>query len=178
MEEKKWYVIHTYSGFEEKVAEALRKRIETSGMSELFGEILVPDERVIESKGGKKIEKKRKFFPGYIFVNMVLNNETWNIVRRTPRVAGFVGGKNPVEISEVEVGRLSDQIKEGKLKPKPKFQFTEGETVKIIDGPFTNFEGIVDEVKKDKGKVRVLVKIFGRPTPVELDFHQVEKIVE
>ena len=178
-DERAWYVVHTYSGYEHKVKTALEERIRSLGKPDLFGEILVPSEKVVELVKGKKKTSSRKFFPGYILVNMEMNLETWHLVKGTAKVTGFVGNaKTPNEVpavSDAEVQRLTTQISEGSLKPKPKVQFEEGDQVRVTDGPFSNFNGTVEEVKPDKGKVRVLVSIFGRATPVELDFMQVEK---
>lgn len=170
----KWYVVHTYSGFEGKVKRSLQERIETSEMQDHFGEILIPEEDIVELVKGEKKTSKRKFFPGYILVRMEMNDETWHIVKNTPKVTGFIGSKDkPSPISDAEVEALRTRIDEGTLKPKPKFKFENGDHVRIIDGPFTNFDGVIDEVKPEKGKLRVIVSIFGRSTPVELDFIQV-----
>jgi transcriptional antiterminator NusG len=170
----RWYVIHTYSGFENKVKRSLEERIEASGMKDSFGDILVPEEDVVELVKGEKKTSKRKFFPGYILVKMEMNDDTWHIVKNTPKVTGFIGSRDkPSPISDSEVEALRVRIDEGTLKPKPKFKYETGDHVRIIDGPFTNFDGIVDEVKPEKGKLRVIVSIFGRSTPVELDFIQV-----
>jgi transcriptional antiterminator NusG len=170
----RWYVIHTYSGFENKVKVSLQERIEAAGMQEHFGEILVPEEDIVELIGGEKKTSKRKFFPGYVLIRMELNDDTWHTVKSTPKVTGFIGSKDkPAPIADEDVAALRTRIEEGTLKPKPKFKFDVGDHVKIIDGPFTNFDGIVDEVKPEKGKLRVIVSIFGRSTPVELDFIQV-----
>jgi len=174
---KKWYVVHTYSGYENKVKEILKERIKASNKSEFFGEILVPSENVVELVKGEKRTSSRKFFRGYILINMELNDETWHIVKNTPRVTGFVGEeKKPTPISEKDVKEIVNQMTQGILKPKPKTVFEKGDNVRIIDGPFTNFNGLVDEVKPEKGRLRVLVSIFGRSTPIELDFLQVKKI--
>lgn len=174
---KRWYVIHTYSGYENKVKLALEERIRVLHKKEFFDEILVPTERVIEMVKGRKKTSNRKFFPGYIIVNMELNEETWHIVKNTPKVTGFVGGTtHPTPISEDEVRKITSQIEEGAVKPKPKVVFERGENIRVVEGPFINFNGVVEEVKPDKGKLKVLVSIFGRPTPVELDFIQVEKV--
>ncbi|HHL38926.1 MAG TPA: transcription termination/antitermination protein NusG [Deltaproteobacteria bacterium] len=176
MPEKKWYVVHTYTGFENRVKTAIQEKAKSSGKEELFGEILVPSERVIDMVKGKKRTGTRKFFPGYILVNMVLTDETWHLVKSIPKVTGFVGGATaPPAIPEEEVRKITHQMEEGAERPKPKVLFEKGENVRVIDGPFTNFTGIVEDVKPDKGKLRVLVSIFGRATPVELDFVQVEK---
>jgi len=173
---KEWYVVHTYSGYEMKAKQNLEERIRKLGEEQLFGEILVPTENVVEMVKGKKRETRRKFFPGYLLVNMELNEQTWYIVKNTPKVTGFVGGgTKPAAIPEEEVRRITQQIADGSLKPKPKAVFDRGEGVRIIDGPFTSFNGIVEEVRPEKGKLRVAVSIFGRSTPVELDFTQVEK---
>lgn len=173
---KEWYVVHTYTGYETKAKQNLLDRIKQLSRDDLFGEILVPTENIVELVKGKKRESKRKFFPGYILVNMELNEETWYIVKNTPKITGFVGGgMTPPAIPEGEVKRITEQIAEGSLKAKPKAVFERGEGVRIIDGPFTSFSGIVEEVRPEKGKLRVSVSIFGRATPVELDFTQVEK---
>lgn len=172
----KWYVVHTYSGFESKAKQALEERIKSTGKGDFFGQILIPQENVVELVQGEKKTTTRKFFPGYIFVQMVLNDDTWHLVKNTPKITGFVGGtKRPPAVPDKEVTHLTSQISEGKLRPKMKTTFEKGESVRVIDGPFQNFNGLVDEVKPDKGKLRVLVSIFGRSTPVELDFVQVEK---
>ncbi len=173
---KEWYVVHTYSGYELKAKQNLEDSSRKLGEEERFGEVLVPTETVVEMVKGKKRETKRKFFPGYIIVQMELNDDTWYIVKNTPKVTGFVGGSsNPTPIPENEVLRITQQIAEGTLKPKPKAIFEQGEGVRIIDGPFSSFSGVVEDVKPEKGKLRVAVSIFGRSTPVELDFTQVEK---
>lgn len=173
---KKWYVVHTYSGYENKVKAALEEKIKQIGKEALFGEILVPSEKVVDMVKGVKRTTSRKFFPGYILINMELNDDTWHIVKGIPKVTGFVGGQEaPPTISEDEVHKITRQMEEGAVRPKPKVLFERGENVRVIDGPFTNFAGIVEEVKPEKGKLRVLVSIFGRATPVELDFVQVEK---
>ncbi len=174
--EKKWYVIHTYSGYENRVKTALEERIKFSGKEDYFAEIIIPTENVVEMVKGERKTTSRKFFPGYILVNMVLNDETWHIVRSTPKVTGFLGeGKNPVPIPDERVREILQQISEGKMRPKPKISFDKGDSIRIIDGPFVNFNGIVDEVKPEKGRVKVLVSIFGRSTPIELEFFQVTK---
>lgn len=175
--EKRWYIVHTYSGHEQKAKQALLEAARLKGKEGLFDEILIPEEQVVEVVKGEKRTSKRKFFPGYILVRMVLNDETWHIVRETPRITGFVGGggNKPTPISDEEVARMTAQIKEGAVKPKPKIKFEEGENVRVISGPFANFQGFVDEVRPDKEKVRVMVQVFGRATPVELDYTQLEK---
>ena len=175
---KRWYVVHAYSGMEKTVERNLRERIDRSGMSEKFGRILVPMEEVVELKNGKKSVTERRFFPGYVLVEMEMADETWHLVKHTNKVTGFVGGaKNrPSPISEAEVLKIVHQMQEGVEKPRPKVQWVVGELVRIKDGPFTDFNGAIDEVNYDKSKVRVAVTIFGRATPVELDFAQVEKV--
>jgi len=175
--EKKWYVVHTYSGYEAKAKAALEERVRSLHMEGKIGEVLVPVERVQElGKGGQRKISSRKFFPGYIFVNMVLNEETWHVIKNTPKITGFVGhSTSPPEVPESEVREITQQMEEGALRPKPKVLFEVGEAVKVVDGPFQDFNGTVEEVKPEKGKVRVLISIFGRATPVELDFVQVEK---
>ena len=171
-----WYVVHTYSGFEQKAKLALEEKIKSSGKQDLIREVLVPSETVVEMKRGVKKTTSRKIFPGYILVQMELNDEAWHLIKSVPKVTGFVGGsKEPSPVPDEEVARITRQISEGTLKPKPKVTFEKGESVRVVDGPFTNFNGMVDEVKPEKGKVKVLVSIFGRSTPVELDFMQVEK---
>ena len=173
----RWYVVHAYSGFEKSVARNLIERIERAGMKDRFGEVLVPVEEVVEMKGGQKKTAERKFFPGYVLVQMVMEDDTWHLVKSTPKVTGFVGGTatKPAPISEKEVQSIMDQMREGVEKPRPKILFEVGETVRVIDGPFTDFNGNVEEVNYDKSKLRVSVMIFGRATPVELGFGQVEK---
>lgn len=177
--ELKWYIVHTYSGFEHKVKTNLEERIKTLGQEEYYGQVLVPTEQVIELKKGQKKTSSRKFYPGYIMVEMVLNEETWHTVRNTAKVTGFVGGGGgirPTPIPNDQVERILRQVEEGISKPKPKYLFEDGDEVRVIDGPFNNFQGIVQEVKPDKEKLRILITIFGRPTPVELDFIQVHKV--
>lgn len=169
----RWYIVHTYSGFEGRVQHSLEERIASAGMEDYFSDIVIPEENVVELVKGEKKTSKRKFFPGYILVRMEMNDDTWHLVKDTPKVTGFVGNMKPSPISDAEVQTLQNRIDEGTLKPKPKISFEEGDHVKIIDGPFTNFDGVVDEVKTEKGKLRVIVSIFGRSTPVELDFIQV-----
>lgn len=172
----KWYGVHTYSGFENKVKLNLEERIRMLGMEDQFGDILVPSETVVELKNGERKTSTRKFFPGYILVQMELNNETWHVVKDTAKVTGFVGGGiNPPPIPDAEVEKITARMEEGAERPRPKVEYEVGETVRVIDGPFLNFTGIVEDVKPDKGKLKVMVSIFGRVTPVELDFIQVEK---
>ncbi len=174
---KRWYVVHAYSGFEKNVHKALLERIERAGMQDQFGQILVPVEEVVEMKSGQKSISERKFFPGYVLVEMEMTDDSWHLVKNTPKVTGFVGGSahKPTPISEREVQAIVQQIQEGVEKPKPKVLFEPGESVRVKDGPFTDFHGTVEEVNYDKSKLRVSVSIFGRATPVELEFGQVEK---
>lgn len=172
-----WYIVHTYSGFEERVKETLKQRAEALGMGDAFGEIRIPTETIVELKGGKKRETQRKFFPGYILVQMEMSDAAWHVVKNTPKVTGFVGtGKRPTPLSQEEVDQILEQVVSAKEKPKPKYVFERGEPVKIIDGPFSNFTGVVEEVNLDRNTLKVMVTIFGRHTPVELDFLQVQKL--
>ncbi len=174
---KQWYIIHTYSGFEQKVKESLLQRAEALGMTESIGDVLIPMEEVIEMRDGKKVVSSKKFFPGYVLVNMEMSDQAWHVVKNTPKVTGFVGsGTSPTPLSQEEVDRIINQVVISQEKPKPKFVFKEAELVRIIDGPFTNFTGTVEEVNSDKNTLKVMVTIFGRSTPVELDFLQVEKL--
>jgi transcription termination/antitermination protein NusG len=175
---KRWYVVHAYSGMEKAVERNLRERIDRAGMQDKFGRILVPTEEVVELKNGKKAVTERRFFPGYVLVEMFMDDESWHLVKHTSKVTGFVGGaKNrPAPISEAEVMKIVNQMQEGVEKPRPKVEWTVGEVVRVKEGPFTDFNGSVEEVNYDKSKVRVSVTIFGRATPVELDFAQVEKV--
>lgn len=174
---KRWYVVHAYSGYEKKVANALRERIKLASMDERFGEILVPTEEVVEMRGGQKRRSERKFFPGYVLVNMTLDDQTWHLVKETPRVMGFIGGKadKPSPITDAEANSILQRVEEGVDKPRPKTLFEAGEMVRVVDGPFNDFNGVVEEVDYDKSRLKVAVLIFGRSTPVELDFTQVEK---
>ena len=174
---KKWFVVHAYSGFEKSVQRALQDRINRAEMQDQFGQILVPVEEVVEMKDGQKNISERKFFPGYVLVEMEMSDEAWQLVKNTDKVTGFVGGSvmRPTPISQKEVDNILHQIQEGVEKPKPKVLFEAGEAVRVKDGPFTDFHGNVEDVNYDKSKLRVSVSIFGRPTPVELDFNQVEK---
>lgn len=171
---KNWYVVHTHSGFEEKVKLAIEEKRDKKGLKEKILRLLIPTERVIELRGGKKKESDKKFYPGYILVEMEMDDETWHLIRSTPRVTGFVGGAKPVAISEEEVSVILQQIEKGPV-PQVKTQFQKGESVRIIDGPFTNFIGTVEDVDLDHGRLCVMVSIFGRQTPVELNFFQLEK---
>lgn len=173
--EKKWYIANTATGSENTAKAAIEERIKSLKKEELFGDILIPSENVVELVKGQKQTRSRKFFPGYIFINMVMSEETWHLVKGASKVTGFVGGTKPAPVPEQEVLRVTQQMATGAEKPKQKIKFTIGESVTVIDGPFSNFNGTVEEINEDKGKVKVLVSIFGRPTPVELDFIQVEK---
>jgi transcriptional antiterminator NusG len=171
-----WYILHTYSGFEEKVKSAMQERIKKAGQEEMFGEILVPTEQVVEMIKGSKKTSSRKFFPGYILLNVDLNDETWHTVRDTPKVTGFVGNDlHPEPLTDEEAMKIIGRIKDGAVKPKPKVTYDIGDVVRVIDGPFANFQGTVDSVFPDKGRVRVMVSIFGRETPVELEYVQVSR---
>jgi transcriptional antiterminator NusG len=173
---KRWYIVHTYSGHEAKAKQSLLERAKTFGREDEFDEVLIPEENIVEIVKGEKRTSKRKFFPGYILVRMNLTDDTWHIVKDTPKVTGFVGGgEQPTPIDDEEVARMTQQIKEGAVKPKPKIRFEEGESVRVISGPFVNFSGFVDEVLPEKEKVRVMVQVFGRATPVVLDYMTVEK---
>ncbi len=174
---KRWYVVHAYSGFEKSVQRALIDRVARSGMQDLFGQILVPVEEVVEMRNGQKSITERKFFPGYVLVEMEMNDDTWHLIKSTPKVTGFVGGtaNKPTPISEKEVEKIMQQMKDGVDKPRPKVLFEVGEVVRVKEGPFTDFNGSVEDVNYEKSKIRVTVTIFGRATPVELDFGQVEK---
>jgi transcriptional antiterminator NusG len=175
---KRWYVVHVYSGMEKSVMRALVERIARAGMTEQFGQILVPTEEVVEVKNGQKSVSERRFFPGYVLVEMDMTDETWHLVKNTPKVTGFIGGKSnkPTPIPAREIDKIMQQVQEGVEKPRPKVLYEVGEQVRIKDGPFTDFNGNVEEVNYEKSKVRVSVTIFGRATPVELEFGQVEKV--
>lgn len=175
MEEKKWYVVHTLSGQEYKVQDMLSNTIISQNMQESIAEVLIPAENVSEVKSGKKIITTRKFFPGYVLVNMLFNEETWHVVKSTPGVIGFVGSGLPVPLREEEIEDILGQIEAKKEKVKPKVIFEKGEVIKVTDGPFVNFNGVVDDTYPDKGKLKVLISMFGRTTPVELEYWQVEK---
>ena len=176
MSDLKWYVVNTQTGCENTAKASILDRVKRANLTEKFGEILIPAENVVELVKGKKATKSRKFFPGYIFVQMALTDETWQLVKNSSKVSGFVGGKSkPPEIPEAEVQRVAKQMEVGAEKPRQKVSFSVGESVTVVDGPFSNFNGSVEEINEEKGKVKVLVSIFGRPTPVELDFIQVEK---
>lgn len=175
--EKRWYVVHAYSGYERKVKQALEERIQLSGLQDLFGDVLVPTEEVVEMRAGQKRKSERKFFPGYVLIQMLLNDDTWHLVKNTPRVMGFIGGtaEKPAPITEREVSDIMNRLEETVDKPSHKTVYEPGELVRVIDGPFNDFTGTVEEVNYEKSRLRVAVLIFGRSTPVELDFSQVEK---
>ena len=171
-----WYVVHTYSGYENKAKQALEERIKRDELEQFFGEILIPTEEVVEMSRGKRRTSKRKFFPGYMLVQMSLSEQTWYLVKSTPKITGFVGNSTkPQPVPESEIRRITSQIAEGSERLKPKVVFEKGDSVRVVDGPFANFNGTIDDVDPEKGKLRVLVSIFGRATPVEMDFVQVEK---
>jgi transcriptional antiterminator NusG len=173
----RWYVVHAYSNFEKKVRSSLQDRIKLNGLEEHFGKILVPTEEIVEMKDGKKRSSERKFFPGYVLVEMELNDETWHLVKSVPKVLGFIGGSSdrPAPITEEEANFILNRVEEGVDKPRPKVLFEPGEVVRVVDGPFNDFNGVVETVNYDKSRLRVAVQILGRSTPVELDFTQVEK---
>ena len=174
---KRWYVVHAFSGFEKQVQRSMEERITRAGMEDMFGEILVPTEEVVEMKGGQKRRSDRKFFPGYVLVEMEMNDESWHLVKEVPKVMGFIGGTadRPAPISQKEADAILNRVQEGVDKPRPKVLFEPGEMVRVVDGPFNDFNGVVEEVDYDKSRLKVAVLIFGRSTPVELEFHQVEK---
>ena len=174
---KRWYVVHAYSGYEKQVKRSLEDRIQRAEMEDQFGDVLVPTEEVVEMKGGQKRRSDRKFFPGYVLVEMEMTDETWHLVKDVPKVMGFIGGTadRPAPISQKEADAILDRVQEGVDKPRPKVLFEPGEMVRVVDGPFNDFNGVVEEVDYDKSRLKVAVLIFGRSTPVELEFHQVEK---
>ena len=174
---KRWYVVHAYSGFEQQVKRSLEERIRRFGMEDRFGEILVPTEEVVEMRGGQQRKSERKFFPGYVLVQMEMSDETWHLVKEVPRVMGFIGGKadRPAPISDREADAILHRVQEGAEKPRPKVLFEPGEVVRVVDGPFNDFNGVVEDVDYDKSRLKVSVLIFGRSTPVDLEFSQVEK---
>ena len=174
---KQWFIVHTYSGFEKKVKQSLEQRVKAYGLGDEFGEILIPTEDVVEMRGGRKVVSSKRFFPGYLLVEMHMSDEAWHVVKNTPKVTGFVGaGTKPTPLSKEEVDHILEQVKSAAEKPKPKYSFDKGDQVRINEGPFAGFNGVVDEVNSDKNTLKVMVTIFGRSTPVELDFLQVEKL--
>lgn len=175
---KKWYVVHAYSGFEKQVQSSLQDYVKRAEMDDLFGEILVPTEEVVEMKKGVKRRSERKFFPGYVLVEMEMNDDSWHLVKSVPKVLGFIGGRQdqPAPITQREADTILQRVAEGVDKPRPKILFEPGEVVRVIDGPFNDFSGVVEEINYEKSRLRVAVSIFGRSTPVELDFQQVEKV--
>jgi len=174
---KQWYIVHTYSGFENKVSDSLQQRVVAYGLQAEIGEVLIPTEDVVEMRGGKRVVSSKRFFPGYILVEMKMSDHAWHVVRNTPKVTGFVGaGTKPTPLSQQEVENILHQVTVAAEKPKPKYTFTKGDQVRINEGPFTSFNGIVDDVNLDRNTLKVMVTIFGRSTPVELDFLQVEKL--
>ena len=174
--DKRWYIVHAYSNFEKKVAESIREQAQARGLGEKFDEILVPTEKVVEVRRGRKIDAERKFFPGYVLVKCELTDEVYHLIKNTPKVTGFLGAdKKPIPISEVEAKRILQQVQEGIERPKPSITFEIGEQVRVSEGPFASFNGTVEEVDEERSRIKVAVSIFGRPTPVELEFAQVEK---
>jgi transcription termination/antitermination protein NusG len=174
---KNWYIVHTYSGFEKKVAESLQQRVQAYGLQDEIGEVLIPTEDVVEMRAGKKVVSSKRFFPGYILVEMNMTDNAWHVVKNTPKVTGFVGaGAKPTPLTKDEVEQILHQVRTAAEKPKPKYSFDKGDQVRINEGPFAGFNGVVDEVNSDKNTLKVMVTIFGRSTPVELDFLQVEKL--
>ena len=174
---KRWYIVHAYSNFENKVAESIRDQAKQRGLSDYFEEVMVPKEKVVEVRRGRKIDAERKFFPGYVLVKMDLTDEAYHLVKNTPKVTGFLGsGLKPMPVSEKEVARIIGAIEEGVERPKPAIRFEIGETVRVTDGPFQSFNGVVEQVDEERSRLRVTVSIFGRATPVELEYGQVEKV--
>lgn len=177
MADKLWYIIHTYSGFERKVAESLKGRIEAFGLGEKIGQVLIPTEEVVEHRGGKKVQTSRLFYPGYVLVEIAMDDEIWHVIKNTPRVAGFVGsGQTPTPLTPDEIAQILHRVETGGEHPRLQVKFDKNETVKITDGPFATFTGVVDEINDDRETLKVMVTIFGRQTPVELEFSQVEKV--
>ena len=174
---KQWYIVHTYSGFEKKVSESLQQRVQAYGLQSEIGEVLIPTEDVVEMRGGKKVVTTKRFFPGYILVEMNMSDHGWHVVKNTPKVTGFVGaGSKPTPLTREEVDQIIQQVTVAAEKPKPRYTFDKGDQVRINEGPFTSFNGVVDDVNIDRNTLKVMVTIFGRSTPVELDFLQVEKL--
>ena len=173
----RWYIVHAYSNFERKVAESIKERAVAAGLSDLFERVLVPMEEVVEMRRGRKVSSERKFFPGYVLVKMELNDQTYHLIKSTPKVTGFLGTENkPIPITEEEAGRILQQVQEGVERPKPSVTFEIGEQVRVADGPFASFNGLVEEVDEERARLKVAVSIFGRATPVELEYAQVEKL--
>ncbi|MBI5184297.1 MAG: transcription termination/antitermination protein NusG [Nitrospinae bacterium] len=178
MNKKTWYVIHTYSGYESKVKANIEERVKEKGMENKISQVIIPTEDVVEVSGGKKRISERKFYPGYVFVEMEMDEETWYFIKNIPKVTGFLGGHNePTPVTEAEIKDLMEQMKGGDTsKPRPKYSFLQGENVRVVEGPFNNFVGVVEEVNSERGKVKIMVNIFGRATPLELEFSQIEKV--
>ena len=175
--DKKWYIVHAYSNFERKVAESIREKAHATGLGDLFDEILVPTEKVVEVRRGRKVDAERKFFPGYVLVKMAMTDEAYHLIKNTPKVTGFLGSDNrPMPISEAEASRILQQVQEGVERPKPSVSFEVGEQVRVSDGPFASFNGQIEEVDEVRARLKVAVSIFGRATPVELEYGQVEKV--
>ena len=174
---KRWYIVHAYSNFEKKVADSIREQSEAKGLGDLFEQVLVPTEEVVETRRGRKVTSERRFFPGYVLVKMQMTDEAYHLIKNTPKVTGFLGSDNkPIPISEAEAGRILHQVQEGVERPRPSITFEIGEQVRVADGPFASFNGLVEEVDEERSRLKVAVSIFGRPTPVELEFGQVEKV--
>jgi transcriptional antiterminator NusG len=174
---KRWYIVHTYSNFEKKVAESIREQAASQGLSELFDDILVPTEEVVEVRRGRKVASERRFFPGYVLAKMEMTDQAYHLIKNTPKVTGFLGSDNkPMPISDGEAERILHQVQEGIERPRPSISYEVGEQVRVADGPFASFSGLIEEVDEERSRVKVAVSIFGRPTPVELEFAQVEKL--
>jgi transcriptional antiterminator NusG len=174
---KRWYIVHTYSNFEKKVAESVREQASNQGLADLFDEILVPTEEVVEVRRGRKVASERRFFPGYVLAKMEMTDQAYHLIKNTPKVTGFLGSDNkPMPISEAEAQRILHQVQEGIERPRPTISYEVGEQVRVADGPFASFSGLIEEVDEERSRVKVAVSIFGRPTPVELEFAQVEKL--
>ena len=177
MEQQRWYIIRCYSGFEKKVAQSIQEQAEDQSITNMFENILIPSEEVIEARGGKKVSSERRFFPGYILLKMKMTDRTWHLVRNTPKVTGFLGaGNKPMSVPDHEAERVMNQVQEGVERPRPAITFEIGETIRVADGPFSSFNGTVQEIDNERARLKVAVSIFGRPTPVELEYSQVEKI--
>jgi transcription termination/antitermination protein NusG len=174
---KRWYIVHTYSNFEKKVAESIREQAENQGLGELFEDVLVPTEEVVEVRRGRKVASERRFFPGYVLAKMDMTDQAYHLIKNTPKVTGFLGSDNkPMPISDAEADRILHQVQEGIERPRPTVSYEVGEQVRVADGPFASFSGLIEEVDEERSRVKVAVSIFGRPTPVELEFAQVEKL--